>query len=188
METWETGEAGRHFQTVFGGTMRGDWQLIGREGRAEAVLAEVSELADLLGGSYPFRPTASVADDGGIDLWLPEMGLHSSGATLEQARVELADAMLRYAQTWADQAATLSGRIVSNGYARRILLAGNPEGVLAMVDRDAAREVLPTRATRAWTEADPDKPRRWMGPRDRIEKMHTAIAEHEDGPADDSAD
>ena len=40
METWETGEAGRHFQTLFDGTLRGEWQLFGRDGRAEAVLAD----------------------------------------------------------------------------------------------------------------------------------------------------
>ncbi len=188
METWETGEAGRHFQTVFDGTMRGDWQLIGRQGRTEAVLAEVSELNDLLGGSYPFRPTATVTDEGDTELWLPEIGLHAAGATLEEARAELAEAMLRYAQAWADQAAAMTGRIVSNGYARRVLLAGSAERVLAMVDRDAAREVVPTRATRAWTEADPDKPRRWMGPRDRIEKMHAALAEQDDTPADEQSD
>ena len=180
MEMWETEEAGRHFQTVFDGTMRGDWQLIGREGRVDAVLAEVSELADLLGGSYPFRPTATVTEEGTTELWLPEIGLHSSGATMDEARLELADAMLAFAQAWADQAATLTGRIVSNGYARRILLAGTPERVLAMIDRDASREVVPTRATLAWDQADPDKPRRWMGPRDRIEKMHAALAEHEE--------
>lgn len=185
---WETGEAGRHFQTAFDGTMRGDWQLIGREGRVEAVLAEVSELSDLLGGSYPFRPTASVTDDGGTALWLPEVGLHASGATLDQARRELAEAMLRFAQAWADQASGMTGRIVSNGYARRILLAGDVERVLAMVDRDAAREVVPLRATRAWTEADPDKPRRWLGPRDRIEKMHEALAERDDEQPDEEAD
>lgn len=180
METWETGEAGRHFQAVFDGTMRGDWQLIGREGHIEAVLAEVSELTDLLGASYPFRPTAGATDEGDTELWLPELGLHTTGATLDAARAELAEAMLRYARAWADQAAAMAGRIISNGYARRILLAGDAERVLAMIDRDAAREVMPTRATRAWTEADPDKPRRWMGPRDRLEKLHAAQAEHDE--------
>jgi hypothetical protein len=188
VETWETGEAGRHFQTVFDGTMRGDWQLIGRDGRAEAVLAEVSELNDLLGGSYPFRPAATVSAEGDTELWLPEIGLHATGATLEAARADLAGAMLRFARAWADQAAAATGRIVSNGHARRILLAGSAERVLAMIDRDAAREVVPTRATRAWTEADPDKPRRWMGPRDRIEKMHEALAEQEDASRDEQAD
>ena len=184
VEMWETGEAGRHFQTVFDGTMRGDWQLIGREGRVEAVLAEVSELADLLGGSYPFRPTAAAGADGGVELWLPELGLQSSGPTLDAARADLAEAMLRYARAWAGQAEALAGRIVSNGYARRILLAGDPDRVLAMIDRDAAREAVPTRATRAWTEADPDKPRRWMGPRDRIEMVREAQAERGDADAE----
>ena len=189
METWDTGEAGRHFEAVFDGTMRGDWQLIGRDGRIEAVLAEVSELTDLLGGSYPFRPTATAGADGGMELWLPEIGLHTSGPTLDAARADLAEAMLRFARAWADQAQALTGRIVSNGYARRILLAGDPERVLAMIDRDAAREVVPTRATRAWTEADPDKPRRWMGPRDRIEKMREAQAERDDpAPNSEQAD
>jgi hypothetical protein len=188
VETWETGEAGRHFQTVFDGTMQGNWQLIGREGRAEAVLAEVSELADLLGGSYPFRPTVSITEDGGTELWLPEIGLHTAGATLDDARHELAQAMLRYAEAWAGQAAAMTGRIISNGYARRILLAGSDERVLAMIDRDATREVVPTRATQAWTEADPDKPRRWMGPRDRIEKLREALADHDDEEAGEQAD
>jgi hypothetical protein len=178
VETWETEEAGRHFQMLLDGTLRGDWQLVGHAGHAAAVLADVSELIDLLGGCYPFRPRANVAD-GVTELWLPEIGLHSSGPTLDEARLELAQAMLAYARAWAQQAAAAMGRIVSNGYARRILLAADADGVLRMIDRDATREAVPMRAAQPWTDADPDKPRRWMGPRDRIERVRAALDQEE---------
>lgn len=184
METWETGEAGRHFQVLFDGTLRGDWQLVGRAGRPEAVLADASELIDLLGGCYAFRPRTNM--DGGVtELWLAETGLHASGPTLEDARLELAQAMLAWAQTWTEQAAAMLGKTVTSGYARRILLAADVDGVLRMMDRDATREAVPMRAAQPWTDADPDKPRRWMGPRDRIEQMRAALDEKPDA-ADES--
>ena len=179
MEVWETGEAGRHFQVLYDGTQRGEWQLVGHSERGDAVLDGVEEVVDLLGGCYPFRPTTTVGDDA-TELWLPEIGLHVSGATLEEAREELAAGMLAFAQTWAEQAVEVPGPRMSNGYARRIQLAHDVAGVLVMVDRDATREAIPMRAERPWTEADPDKPRRWLGPHDRIAGVRAALAQEPD--------
>ena len=185
METWETREAGRHLQVLYEETLRGDWQLVGTGGRCEAVLAGVDELIDLLGGCYPLRPSTTIGETV-TELWLPELGLHVSGATLEEARRELATAMLSFARAWAEQAAAVPGPRVSNGYARRIQLAGDVEGVLAMVDRDARREAVPTRASQASPEADADKPRRWMGPHDRIARVRAAQTPEQDDDADAS--
>jgi hypothetical protein len=179
VEVWETGEAGRHFQVLYDGAQRGEWQLVGHGERGDAVVAGVDELIDLLGGCYPFRPTATVGESA-TELWLPEIGLHVSGATLDEARLELATAMLAFARTWAEQAVAVPGPRMSNGYARRIQLAHDTHGVLAMVDRDATRDALPMRAERPWTEADPDKPRRWLGPHDRIAGVRAALAQESD--------
>ena len=179
MEVWETGEAGRHFQVLYDGALRGDWQLVGRGERGDAVLAGVDELIDLLGGCYPLRPSTTIGK-GVTELWLPEIGLHVSGATLEEARDELAAAMLAFARAWAEQALAVPGPRLSNGYVRRIQLAKDAAGVLAMLDRDATREAVPLRSERPWTEADPDKPRRWLGPHDRIARVRAALAEEPD--------
>ena len=186
MEVWETGEAGRHFQVLYDGTQRGDWQLVGYGEHGDAVLAGVDELVDLLGGCYPFRPSTTVGENG-TELWLPEIGLHVSAATLEEAREELATAMIAFAQTWAEQAVAVPGPRMSNGYARRIQLAHDVPHVLVMVDRDATREAVPMRAERPWTEADPDKPRRWLGPHERIAGIRAALAQEPDD-AEDATD
>lgn len=182
MERWETGEAGRHFQVLFEGVLEGEWQLVGRGGRGETVLAGVDELIDLLGGCFPFEPQTTIGE-GTTELWLPEIGLHASGATLGEARLELAAAMVAFARAWTKQARAVPGPRLSSGHVRRIELAGDVDGVLAMMDRDASRETVGQRAARSWTEADPERPRRWMGPRDRIDRVRAALAhEQDDGP------
>ena len=125
---------------------------------------------------YPFRPDRRSMDD----------GVTSSGCR-RSACTSPAHAGGRAARSWPkpcsatrrrgrDQAAACRAGSSPSGYARRILLAGDVEGVLAMMDRDADRaRRCPRGAALPWTEADPDKPRRWMGPRDRIEQMHAAL-------------
>ena len=173
METWQSIEAGRHFRTLLEGVRRGEWQLVGDRGRAEAVLASVDETIDLLGPGYRFRPKTSFGERG-VEIWLPELGVHVAGTTLEEARAALAGAMIVFARDWEEERRHTSGPSLHAGYARRIQLAGDDRSVLDMLDRDAESEGLAAKPARAWTDGDETKPRRWMGPHDRIALVRDA--------------
>jgi hypothetical protein len=175
VETWQTTEAGRHFQTLMDGVRRGEWQLIGRRGRAEAVLADPGELSDLLGAGYPFRPKTSFGEQG-AEIWLPEVGAHVVGATLADARRRLAQAMIAFAADWEEHLRQTADQRLKAGYVRRIELASDEAGVLAMIDRDAETEGVTTTFARRSPDPDDDRPRRWMGPRDRIAGLREAQA------------
>jgi len=179
VETWQTSEAGRHFQTLVDGVSRGDWQLIGDEGRPDAVLADPGELAELIGVAFRFRPKATFGEFG-AELWLPELGVHVAGTSLEAARSELAVSLVRIAHEWDQQRAHDPAWRLNAGYLRRVQLAGGEEGVLAMLDRDAAAEGVPEASARTWQEADATKPRRWMGPHARIAQVREALSQGED--------
>jgi len=93
VETWRTTAAGRRFRTLLEGVRRGRRQLVGESGRVEAALADAKEIGDLLGAAYCFRPKTAFGGHG-AEIWLPEVGAHVVGATLHEARRELAAAML----------------------------------------------------------------------------------------------
>jgi len=176
VETWQTTEAGRHFRTLLEGVRRGEWQLVGESGRAEAVLAAAEEISDLLRAGYRFRPKTTFGGQG-TEIWLPEVEVHVAGATLEKARRELAEAMIRFAADWEEHRRHAADYGPKAGYVRRIQLAGDQTGLLAMLDRDAESDRMKT--TSALTSPEPDgaKPRRWMGPRDRITRVRDAQAD-----------
>ena len=176
VEMWQTTEAGRHFRTLLEGVRRGEWQLVGGSGRAEAVLANTAELSDLLRSGYRFRPKTAFGEQG-TEIWLPEVGAHAVGATLEEARRELAEAMIRFASDWEEQRRHTAGQSLQAGYVRRIQLAGDHIGVLAMLDRDAQAESVTTTSAPPSPEPEDDRPRRWMGPRDRINSLRGAQAD-----------
>jgi hypothetical protein len=177
VEIWQTTEAGRHFRTLLDEVRRGEWQLVGDRGQAEAVFADAEELSDLIGAGYRFRPKTAFGDQG-AEIWLPEVETHVVGATLEEARRDLAEAMLKFASDWQAHVRQTAEQTLKAGYARRIQLAGDQAGVLAMLDRDArAESVVPTSA-RLSPESSADQPRRWMGPRDRLAALREAQADH----------
>ena len=175
METWQTTEAGSHFRTLLERVRRGEWQLIGRRVRAEAVLADAGEISDLLGAGYRFRPKATFAEQG-AEIWLPEVGTHVVGATLEDARRELAEAMIGFASDWEEHRRHTADQSLKAGHVRRIQLAGDQTGVLAMLDHDAEAEGVTTTSARPSPELDGARPRRWMGPRNRIARLRDAQA------------
>lgn len=129
-------EARRHFPALLDKARNGDWQIIGRRGRSEAVLANVAELDELLCTVYRFRPEVDFAEQG-VGVWLPELETHGVGATLDEALADLADAMVEYAEDWVDHLRHAVNHRPRAGYVRRIQLAGDVPGVLAMLDRDA---------------------------------------------------
>lgn len=129
-------EARRHFPALLDKARNGEWQIIGRRGRSEAVLANVAELDELLCTVYRFRPEVDFAEQG-VGIWLAELETHGVGATLDEALADLADAMVEYAADWVDHLRHAVNHRPRAGYVRRIQLAGDVAGVLAMLGRDA---------------------------------------------------
>jgi hypothetical protein len=177
MEKWQIAEAGKGLPALVERVRDGEWQLIGDAGRAEVVLANAAQLIDLLAGSYRFRPSISESESPGCEVWLPEIGLHATGETREAALQELALHMLDYAQEW-EQGGSGGGQLrLLAGYVRRVQLAGDAPAVLAMLERDAAADgSAPSPAPAAET----DRPRRWMGPTDRLARMQKALESKND--------
>ncbi len=129
-------EARRQFPALLEKARHGEWQLIGRRGRSEAVLASAAELDELLRTTYRFRPEVDLAEQG-VGVWLPELETHGAGATLDEALADLADAMVEYAEDWVDHLRHAVNHAPRAGYVRRIQMAGDVAGVLAMLDRDS---------------------------------------------------
>ena len=129
-------EARRHLPALLDQARGGEWPLIGRRGRSEAVLASVAELDELLSAAYRFHPEVDFAEQG-VGVWLPELETHGVGATLDDALADLADAMVDYAADWVDHLRHTVNHQLRAGYVRRIQLAGDAPGVVTMLGRDA---------------------------------------------------
>ena len=86
-------EARRQLPALLDKARGGEWQLIGRRGRSEAVLANAAELDELLCGVYRFHPQVDVAEQG-FGIWLPELETHGVGLTLDEALAYLAAVMV----------------------------------------------------------------------------------------------
>ncbi len=139
METWPMTEARRRLPTLFEKARAGEWQLVGRRGRPEAVIAGAADLDELLGAAYRFHPEL-VFGEGTVGAWLPELETHAAGATVEDALADLADVMVEYAEDWQDHLHGAPNQRPRAGYVRRIQLAGDAAGVLALLERDASEE------------------------------------------------
>jgi len=129
-------EARRQLPALLDKARSGEWQLIGRRGRSEVVLANVADLDELLCTVYRFHPEVDFAEQG-VGIWLPELETHGVGAGIDDALDDLADAMVEYAADWVDHLRHAVNHRPRAGYVRRIQLAGDVIGVLAMLERDA---------------------------------------------------
>jgi hypothetical protein len=129
-------EARKRFPTLLDKARHGDWQLIGRRGHTEAVLAGAAELDELLCTAFRFHPEVDVAEQG-VGVWLPELETHGVGATLDEALSDLSEVMAEYAEDWVDELRHAADHRSREGYVRRIQLAGDAAGVLALLERDA---------------------------------------------------
>jgi prevent-host-death family protein len=136
METWPMTEARRRLPALFEKARGGEWQLVGRRGRPEAVVAGAADLDEVLSSPYRFHPEL-VFGEGSVGAWLPELEAHGSGASVENALADLADVMVEYAEDWQDHLRSAPNHRPRAGYVRRIQLAGDAAGVLALLDRDA---------------------------------------------------
>ncbi|MGD0998076.1 MAG: hypothetical protein ABR941_07125 [Thermoleophilia bacterium] len=136
METWTVTEARRQLPSLLDKAREGRWQLIGRRSRREIILADAEEVSALLGTCYRFHPEVIVSEVD-VGLWLPELNTHAVAATLDEALQELADVMLGYAEEWEEQLRHAVNHRANIGYVRRIELAGDADGVVAMLNLDA---------------------------------------------------
>jgi hypothetical protein len=136
METWTVTEARRQLPSLLDKAQQGRWQAIGRRGRREAILASADEIGTLLGAGYRFHPQVIVGEHD-IGLWLPELDTHASAPTLGEALRELADVMLEYAEDWEEHLRHAANHRDNLGYVRRIELAGDVDGVVALLNVDA---------------------------------------------------
>lgn len=136
METWPMTEARAQLPTLLDNVRHGRWQLIGRRGKAEAVIAGAAEIDALLAAAFRFNPEVDLSGSG-VGLWLPELELHATGDTLDDALIELADTMIEYAEDWEDHLRSALNHRARAGYVRRIQLAGNVAGIQSLLTRDA---------------------------------------------------
>lgn len=135
METWTVTEARRQLPSLLDKAQRGRWQLVGRRNRREVILADADEIGTLLGVAYRFHPEVMINEDE-ASVWLPELNTHAVGSTVDEALNELADVMLEYAEDWEDDLRHAPNHRDNVGYVRRIELAGDVEGVVAMLNLD----------------------------------------------------
>ena len=136
MEPWPMTEARRQLPALLDKVRGGRWQLIGRRGRPEVVLAEAGEMAAMLAPVFRFHPEVDI-DAGDVGVYLHELDVHGVGGTLDEALDDLAEAMLEYADDWVDHLRHAPNHAPRAGYVRRIEIAGDTEGVVAMLNADA---------------------------------------------------
>jgi hypothetical protein len=121
-------EARAQLPTLLEQVRRGNWQLIGRRGKAEAVVADAAEVQALLASAYAFTPGVFIEEDQ-VGIYLEELDVHGVGATLEEAESDLLDAVLEYIDDWQDHLHAAPNHRGRAGYVRRIQLAGERAGV-----------------------------------------------------------
>jgi len=143
METWPMTEARRQLPTLLDKVRDGRWQLIGRRGRPEAVVAGAAQLAELLGACCPFSPEVFVEEDE-VGIYLTELDVHGVGATLREAEDDLLEAALEYVEDWEDHLYAAPNHRRNVGYVRRIELAGDAAGVRRVLFAEPS-EQLPRR-------------------------------------------
>lgn len=153
METWPMTEARAQLPTLLEKVRGGHWQLIGRRGRPEVVVAEAGEMEALLAPVFRFRPEVDI-DDGEVGIYLYELDVHGVGDTLDEALNDLAEVMIEYAEDWVDHLRHAPNHAPRTGYVRRIEIAGDTQGVVAMLNADADADACA--ASGAESAEDPD--------------------------------
>jgi prevent-host-death family protein len=136
METWPMTEARRQLPLLFERARSGEWQLVGRRGRPEAVVAGAADLDALLSSPYRFHPELVFGEDR-VGVWLPELEVHAAGSTVDEAMADLTEVMVEYAEDWQDHLHSVPNHYKRAGYVRRVQLAGDAAGVLTLLQRDA---------------------------------------------------
>ena len=82
-------------------------------------------------------------DEGDVGIYLYELDVHGVGGTLDEALEDLAEAMLEYAGRLGRPVASRPNHRPARGYVRRIEIAGDTQGVVAMLNADADADADP---------------------------------------------
>ncbi len=122
-------EARRDFSALVERAGRGDWQVIGRRGQAEVVLADGRELDELLSRCYPFAPEVSFEDEN-VGIYLLELAVHGVGTSLPEAQADLMDAATAYVAEWVEWLHAAPDHRDRAGWVRRVQLAGDDPAAL----------------------------------------------------------
>jgi len=122
MVRWQMSEARKDFSTLVERASRGEWQLVGRRARAEVVLADAAEIAELLAAAFSFAPEVFV-EKTGVEIWLPELEVHGQGSTLAEAKDDLVEAALDFVDAWEAELRAAPNQRHKSGHARRVQLA-----------------------------------------------------------------
>src|SRR5665648_36467 len=122
MVRWQMSEARKDFSTLVERASRGEWQLVGRRARAEVVLVDAAEIAELLAAAFPFAPEVFV-EESAVEIWLPELEVYGQGSTLAEAQDDLVEAALDFVDVWDAELRGAPNQRHKSGHARRVQLA-----------------------------------------------------------------
>lgn len=122
MVRWQMSEARKNFSTLVERASRGEWQLVGRRARAEVVLADAAEIAELLAAAFPFAPEVFV-EKTRVEIWLPELEVYGQGSTLAEAKDDLVEAALDFVDAWEAELRAAPNQRHKSGHARRVQFA-----------------------------------------------------------------
>ncbi len=124
MVRWQMSAARKDFSTLVERASRGEWQLVGRRARAEVVLADAAEIAELLAAAFPFAPQV-FAQKTAVEIWLPELEVYGQGSTLAEAQDDLVEAALDFVDAWEAELRAAPNQRQKRGHVRRVQLAGD---------------------------------------------------------------
>jgi hypothetical protein len=114
---------------------RGNLIVIEPRGKRAAVLVDAEEHAGLLAKAFPFAPEVFFHDDS-VAIWLPELAVFGEGVNLDEAKEDLVDAVLDYAESWySDNLRAAPLHAERAGWLQRIRLAG-PDRVAGVLFND----------------------------------------------------
>jgi hypothetical protein len=119
----------------------GNVVVIEPRGKRAAVLVDAEEQAQVLARAFPFSPEVFFHDDS-VAVWLPELAVFGQGETLDEAKEDLVDAVLDYADSWYDENLRAAPMHAARaGWLQRIRLAGPDRVPQVLFNDDEAADV-----------------------------------------------
>jgi hypothetical protein len=119
----------------------GNVVVIEPRGKPAVALVDVREQEALLAKAFPFSPEVYFHDDS-VAIWLPELAVFGEGADLQEAKDDLVDAVLDYADSWyEDNLKSAPLHAARAGWLQRIRLAGSDEIAKVLFNDDEAADV-----------------------------------------------
>lgn len=132
MQTVQFTDAVRGMSRLANEVERGEPLVIERRS-SRFFMCSVEEVQDALRCCYRFSPEVFFNDDDSVAIWLPELGLHGEGGTLEEAQDDLLDAVCEYIEAWQESLRHAPNHAARRGWVRRLQLAEGDDGLRAVV-------------------------------------------------------